>query len=225
MNLSVPKIVVADPDIDEVIDLINHIRMSGLEVEHITKRKNILQKIEVEKVDVLLLNLKQVDSDAVSISQEIRSMKHVEQPFILVYNDTSEDFIQITCFNSGADAFISRPLNPLIVVARLKALLRRNKGLQVNKHNSQSGFFVDYETYQIVNGDNRYTLPKKEFEIVAFLLSSPKKVFSRNEIAVKIWENEKVALSRTIDIHIRNIRKIIGKDSLRTIKGMGYSIN
>ena len=225
MTLNKPFILLADPLEKNVEEMMQQLKLSGFDVEHSSQKSELIQKLESSKVDIVILNLKQSETDAVSICQEIRTSAKIHQPFVVIYNDTAEDYVQVTCYNSGADLFLIQPLNPFLLVARLKALLKRRFNDKFNSdEKSNKGFFADFESYEIVKDSMRYTLPKKEFEIVSYLLTIPKKVFSRQEIAAKVWGDEKVSQQRTIDIHIRNIRKVIGKESIRTIKGMGYSI-
>lgn len=216
-------ILIADSRQDDVAELIQQLSSSDFRVTFCDSKRTILSVLASERADILMMNLKQQDSDGISICQEVRSLKTIHQPFLIIYNDTAEDYIQITSYNSGADIFLTKPLNPVIISARLKALMKRSTGSSISLKN-ESTLYIDFETYQIVRNSKRFSLPKKEFEIFSYLFSIPKKVFSRKEIAQKIWGDERVASQRTIDIHIRNIRKIIGKDVVRTIKGMGYSI-
>jgi two-component system alkaline phosphatase synthesis response regulator PhoP len=77
----------------------------------------------------------------------------------------------------------------------------------------------------VITEHGNISLPRKEFEMVDLMFQNPNKIFTRNDFAKIIWNSSEVANSRTIDIHIRNIRKILGNEAIRTSKGIGYSLN
>jgi DNA-binding response OmpR family regulator len=86
-------------------------------------------------------------------------------------------------------------------------------------------FFVDKEQYLIITPQGKISLPRKEFEMVNLMYQNIHKTFTRQDFAKLIWNSPEVANSRTIDIHIRNIRRTLGNDIIKTSKGIGYSIN
>ena len=83
---------------------------------------------------------------------------------------------------------------------------------------------IDEEKYLILKESLPYFLPAKEFEIVKLFCASPEKIFSRNEIATSIWKDPLVAKSRIIDVHITHIRKVLGKEIIRSVKKIGYGL-
>ncbi|HXD94573.1 MAG TPA: winged helix-turn-helix domain-containing protein, partial [Bacteroidia bacterium] len=83
---------------------------------------------------------------------------------------------------------------------------------------------IDEEKYLILKESLPYFLPAKEFEIVKLFCGSPEKIFSRNEIATSIWKDPLVAKSRIIDVHITHIRKVLGKEIIRSVKKIGYGL-
>ena len=85
-------------------------------------------------------------------------------------------------------------------------------------------FSLQEQTYTLTKGERQYLLPKKEYELLMFLLSAPNKIFTREEIATHIWANPAVAKSRTIDVHIGKLRDKLGATRIKTIKGVGYKL-
>ena len=84
------------------------------------------------------------------------------------------------------------------------------------------GFSIDRERYIIAKGGEEFSLPKKEFELLALLASKSGKVFGREEILNRVWGDDVVVGDRTIDVHIRKLREKLGEDCIKTIKGVGY---
>lgn len=224
MNRS-SSILICDTDVYSLVALKDQLIELGFDVITCVSKKELFDFLNRYKIDALLMNLTIEDSDAIVLCQEIRTKKETHQPFIIIYSDKTEDFIQITSFNSGADDFLIKPVKPILVAARIKAMLRRSQQNIAEKLMPRKGVIIDKERYRIIKNDETLSLPRKEFEMLNLLFSNPNKVFSRKEIASEIWNNEAVAKQRTIDIHIRNIRKMLGYEIIKTVKGVGYCIN
>ncbi|MFN3341226.1 MAG: winged helix-turn-helix domain-containing protein, partial [Flavobacteriales bacterium] len=96
--------------------------------------------------------------------------------------------------------------------------------LNVASPESMSGISVDRERYLVFKDGEEMSLPKKEFELLALLLSKPGKVFTREAILNEVWGNDIVVGDRTIDVHIRKLREKLGEDLIRTVKGVGYKL-
>lgn len=219
------SILICDNDVYELVSLKDQLSDLGFNVITAVSKKELMDFLGRYKIEAVLLDLHLDDTDAIVLCQEIRAKKELQQPYIIIYSDKDEDFIQITSFNSGADDFLIKPLKPIIVSARIKAMLRRSQKETVEQMMPRKGVIIDKESYRIIKNNESLSLPRKEFEMLNLLFSNPNKVFSRNEIATEIWNDESVAKQRTIDIHIRNIRKLLGYEIIKTIKGIGYCIN
>jgi DNA-binding response OmpR family regulator len=175
-----------------------------------------------EKFDLILSDLELDNTDAITVIKEIKALNLTYNPYLIICSAKNDDFIQISALNSGADDFVELPINPLIFESKLIALLKRINPTQ--KQNDKAFFYIDREGYKIVIGKNSFSLPRLEFRLVDLLLSNPDKIFSKDEIANEIWHNKDVSSKRTIDIHIRNIRKELGAETIKTYRGLGYSI-
>jgi two-component system alkaline phosphatase synthesis response regulator PhoP len=178
-------------------------------------------------VNLVIIELDYKYKDGITITADIRNLKHIEQPYIILFSNKQDDYIQITAFNSGADDFIISPIKPILLEARIATLKKRlsNRTEQIEDENEIRNFFVDREQYLIVTKHGKIALPRKEFEMVNLMYQNIHKTFTRQDFAKLIWNSPEVANSRTIDIHIRNIRRTLGNDIIKTSKGIGYSIN
>lgn len=175
-----------------------------------------------EAFDVLVLDLELDNTDAITVIKEVRSLELKHPHHIIVCSNKADDFIQISAFNSGADDFVDLPVNATIFESKIKAFLKRR---QPEKKSNENGFiYIDQEQYKIIIGNNAYSLPRLEFRMVSLLFSNPNKIFSKDEIASEIWHNKDISSKRTIDIHIRNIRRALGDDIIKTYRGMGYCL-
>ncbi len=175
-----------------------------------------------ETFDVLIIDLELDNTDAITVIKELKSSGLKHPLYIMVCSNKADDFIQISAFNSGADDFVDLPVNPTVFESKIKALLKR---MEPDKKLNNNGFiYIDQEQYKIIVGNTAYSLPRLEFRMVSLLFSNPNKIFSKDEIASEIWHNKDISSKRTIDIHIRNIRRTIGDDIIKTYRGIGYCL-
>jgi len=127
----------------------------------------------------------------------------------------------------GGDDFINKPIRPGVLVSRINALLRRMQRKQEEKIDNiiiAGDLVVDREKVKMEKAGVIIDLAKKEFELISLLMSSPGKVFSRDEIFRKIWGTDVIVGNRTIDVHIRKLREKIGENYIKTVKGIGYKL-
>ncbi len=197
----------------------------GYHVNLIHSEMELFKEVSKSKSFLLLLELNAPDKDGIAITTEIRKLSINIQPYIILMSNKSDEFIQTTAFNAGIDDFITTSYKIPNLIARINAFKRRyliNYPKQKKIHNSESSLTIDREKYVIYVNTNEISLPRKEFEILDLLYSSKNKIFTRQEIAKSIWNDVTISKSRTIDIHIRNIRKKVGVDYVFTKKNVGY---
>jgi two-component system, OmpR family, alkaline phosphatase synthesis response regulator PhoP len=179
-------------------------------------------------ISLVIIDLDIKETDAILACNEVKNRKDItNHPFVVIVSDKAEEFTQVTALDLGADDYIIKPLKPQLFLKRIEAILSRKltNGNHKSGNNPVDGFFIDLERHLIVIDNETFELPKKEFELMNLFYSVPNKIFSREEIAVVLWNEEKIAKQRTIDVHIRNIRKILGRDLIKTVKGFGYGLN
>ena len=121
------------------------------------------------------------------------------------------------------DDFITKPIKPRLLISKVNSLLRRSNVNQVLK-NDKISLEINREKYIVICDGNEFTLPKKEFELLALLFSKPGNVFNREVILAKVWGDDIVVGDRTIDVHIRKLREKIGNQYIKTVKGVGYKL-
>ena len=190
---------------------------------------NGLKGIEVAKKvnpDLIFLDVMMPNLDGIETCRLLRKIPEFQKTIILFLTARNEDYSEIAGFNVGADDYVTKPIRPRSLLARVKSLLKRKKNNVLNNDIIAIGnLIIDTEKRLILKNGTEIFLPKKEFQLLKLLISKPEKVFSRDEIYQKIW-NENISVGdRTLDVHIRKLRKKIGENYIRTSKGFGYSIN
>lgn len=185
---------------------------------------NALDAIEIIKKkspDLIIMDLMMPEMDGIEACQSIRDLELTNQPIITLLSSRSEDYSQIAAFSAGANDYITKPIRPRLLISKIASLFRRE--LNPSKQKKENNLIIKKDNYSIELEGNIVQFSKKEFELLTFLSDSPGKVFNRESILHKIWgENTKIG-ARTIDVHIRKLRKKLGNDYIRTIKGIGYT--
>jgi two-component system, OmpR family, alkaline phosphatase synthesis response regulator PhoP len=205
---------------------IDFLRQKNYEISFANTEDELILLLSKNNVKLVVIELDCKLKDGISLTTDIRNLKEIEQPFIILFSDKQDDYIQITAFNSGADDFISSPIKPILLDARISTLKKRlsNRNAEVEEV-ILPNFYVDKEQYLVITKAGKVKLPRKEFEMLDLMVQTPHKTFTRQDFANLIWNSPEVANSRTIDIHIRNIRMALGHDIIKTVKGIGYYIN
>ena len=144
---------------------------------------------------------------------------------VLILTAKSEDDDQISSFMSGADDYISKPVNFSILLLRIHSLLRRTTEKVENIH--YGNIIIDLNSHNVKINNIPIELTRKEFEILVFLIENKNKVLSREEIKNKVWEDNNFTDLRSVDTHIKNLRMKLGEngDMVKTIRGYGYKID
>lgn len=223
------RILLVDDEPDILEFLSYTLRREGFEVETATNGNEGLRKTHEFKPHLILLDVMMPGMDGIEVCEKIRSEPDLDRVIICFLTARSEDYSQVAGLEAGGDDYIIKPVKPKILLSRLKALLRRQAGSE-----SYPGYEgsvkvgdveLDRERFVVIIRKREIILPRKEFDLLALLMSRPGKVFTRNEIFEMVWGNDIIVGDRTIDVHIRKLREKIGDSLIQTIKGVGYKFN
>jgi two-component system alkaline phosphatase synthesis response regulator PhoP len=217
------KILLVD-DEQDILDLISYnLEKEGYKVKTALNGREGLQTTRTFMPDLILLDVMMPEMDGIETCVEIRKLEGINTPIIAFLTARGEDYSQIAGFDAGGDDYISKPIKPRVLMSRIHALLRRRTGSESGSIiETVGGVSIDKEKYLVVLNGLEINLPKKEFELLALLMSKPGRVFTREVILNTIWGNDVVVGDRTIDVHIRKLREKIGLKIIKTVKGVGY---
>ncbi|OFX88808.1 MAG: DNA-binding response regulator [Bacteroidetes bacterium GWF2_33_16] len=220
------RILLVDDEPDILEFLSYNIEKEGFEVHTAQNGREAIEIARKIKPHLIILDVMMPEMDGVETCDVIRNDDSLKNVIIAFLTARSEDYSQIAGFEAGADDYITKPIKPKVLISRIKALLKRFKPDELTEPNSKvmekTGLFIDRERYVVINDGIELDLPKKEFELLALLLSKPDKVFTRDEIYSSVWGDSIIVGDRTIDVHIRKLREKIGDDHIKTTKGVGY---
>lgn len=222
-----PKILLVDDEKDIVEFLQYNLTQEGFKVITAYNGKEALDKMNVNP-DLVILDVMMPKMDGYEVCTRIRSMDDYKNVPIIFLTAKSSEMDEVHGLNIGADDFIQKPISPKKLVARVKSNLRKIETMQsdtaASKEITAGPLVINREKYQVLLDGDHVVLPKKEFEILAYLASNPGKVFHRDKILSDVWGDDIYVVERTIDVHVRKIREKLGDyaDLIETIKGVGY---
>jgi two-component system alkaline phosphatase synthesis response regulator PhoP len=221
------KILLVD-DEQDILEIIGYnLSQEGYQVVTASNGKEAIAKAKKEHPQLIIMDVMMPEMDGMEACENIRKIPELKETIITFLTARSEDYSQVAGFDAGADDYIAKPIKPKVLVSKVKALLRRLKGLDGVSSTTTltiGNIEINREEYKIIKDGKGIILPRKEFELFYLLATKPGKVFTREEILDKVWGNEVVVGGRTIDVHIRKLREKIGDSFFKTIKGVGYKI-
>ena len=212
---------------DEISLLRPHILFlegKGYEVDTANSAEDAL-KMDISTYDLLLLDVMMGEISGFKMASMLKKEKKTAKiPIIFITaKDTEND--TVTGFNIGADDYISKPFSLREVAARVKAVLRRTRQTETERAPEQIAYkslVLDITKKKVSIDGIEISLTKKEFEILLLLLQNKGRVFSREDILAKVWQEEVYVLDRTIDVNITRLRKKIGEYGKCIVTRLGY---
>jgi two-component system alkaline phosphatase synthesis response regulator PhoP len=218
------KILIVDdePDILELVEY--NLKKEGYQVFSANNgHEGILMAKKVHP-DLIILDVMMPKMDGIEACRLMRAIPEFKNTFMVFLTARSEEYSEIAGFNVGADDYIAKPIKPRALVSRINAILRRNAPEEILSDNKLEigDLVIDREAYLVFQGGKKVVLAKKEFELLYLLATKPGKVYTREAILKKIWEDAVVVTNRTIDVHIRKLREKLGENYVSTVKGVGY---
>jgi len=221
--------------VDDEVGILNllEITLRKEHFSHITTastKANALQALDEQDFDIILLDVMLPDGEGFALCSEIRV--HATTP-ILFISARSSDFDKLTGLSVGGDDYITKPFNPLEVVARIRAILRRQRMYEGQNSQEKSKTFM-YDTFTFlpekalltVQGDT-VELTAKELELLHFFCEHPNYVFTTSQIYESVWGEDALGEEKTVTIHIAKLRKKLGDHTRESkiivnLRGIGY---
>lgn len=217
------RILVVDDEEDLCEILKFNLEMEGYFVDTANSAEEAL-KLDLTQYQLLLLDVMMGEISGFRMASMLKKNRDTaEIPIIFITaKDTEND--TITGFNLGADDYISKPFSLREVIMRVKAVLRRTAGVQMKEQDQlqYKGLVIHISKKKVTIDNEEISLTKKEFEILLLLLQNQGRVFSREDILTKVWNDESYVLDRTIDVNITRLRKKIGEYGKQIVTRLGY---
>ena len=226
------NILVVDDDKEIVSAIEIYLKKEGYNIIKAYNGNEALEKVKENEIHLIILDIMMPEKDGLETLEELRKDKSI--PVILL-SAKSEDYDKIGGLNQGADDYITKPFNPLELIARVNSQIRRyvSLGAMEKKDNKQiyrtGELILDDETKKVTVDGKEVKLTATEFNILKFLLKNKGKVYSIPQIYENVWNEESYGAENIIAVHIRHIREKIEINPkepryLKVIWGIGYKI-
>ena len=214
------KILIADDEQLMRQLVIDFLKPEGYEILEASDGKEALDIYDKEHPDLILLNVMMPGYDGWTVCREIRRESTVP---IMMLTAKGEEIDQLFAYDLGADEYITKPFSPKILVAKIKALLRRSQNEQ-ETHEADDGVAIDRDARQVVIDGKNVDLSPTEYKLLNYLMSNTGKALSRRQILNQVWNYDYYGDLRTVDTHINRLRIKLGDKGryIRTVRGYGY---
>ncbi len=203
---------------------------TGFEAEGMDNAKALYSKISVNKPELILLDIMLPGENGLEILKKLRSSKETADIPIIMVTAKGTEYDKIIGLDSGADDYISKPFGIMELVSRVKALLRRVSRKEdtdsVTDTYTYEGVCINSKNHTVTLDSEPVVLTLKEFRLLYELMANQGIVLTRDTLLERVWGYDYPGETRTIDVHIRTLRKKLGKygDIIKTIRGVGYII-
>lgn len=211
-----------DPHFRELVKVV--LRKEGFAVYEAEDGLDALSKLETVKADLAILDVMMPNMDGFELCRELRESYDIPLLMLTAKGETSQ---KVKGFQLGTDDYLVKPFEPMELVMRVKALLKRYQ--IIFSQNVQIGKLVmNQKNYEVTAGNEKITLPLKEFDLLFKLAGQPGRTFSRDTLIEDIWGYDFEGNERTLDVHVNRLRQRFPVEKcafkITTIRGLGYRL-
>lgn len=213
------KVLIVD-DEERIRDVIKeYLKLENIEFEEASDGYQAIELAKSTTFDVIIMDIMMPKMDGYQAVKEIRKFSNV--PFIML-SARSEEYDKLTCFDIGVDDYVTKPFSPRELIARIKAVTKRNKSSQ-NVYRF-AGLEIDTDAHEVFVDEERIYLTPKEYDLLIYLIENKNIALSRENLLTNIWGYDFYGDDRTVDTHIKTLRNNLGKyrDFIVTIRKVGY---
>jgi len=226
------KTILVVDDEKDIRDLIAYnLSKEGFAVLTAENGNEALDKLSKHKVSLVFLDIMMPGMDGFDVCKHIRANEATAKLPIIFLTARSAEVDEIVGLELGADDYVQKPVSPRILVARAKSILRRSDRTEVpamlentKEQIKIGGLEIDKAAYKVHLDGNEVFFPRKEFELLYFLVTHPGRVYSREALLNQVWGDGAYVVERTVDVHVFKVREKLGSigDKIETVKGVGY---
>ena len=216
------QILVVD-DEEDVVEVVSHfLEQEGYSVQKAYDGEEALEKASSD-IDLILLDIMLPGLDGYEVCQRLRTRVETETIPIIFLSAKIEEEDQVKGLMLGGDDYLTKPVSPQVIVAHVKAVLRRS-GVEESKTLQVDGLTIYEDEYRASLEGKDLGLTLTEFELVRYLVRHPRKAFTRQQLLETIWKDAMMVTERTVDAHIKNLREKLGPFArhIQTVRGVGY---
>ncbi|HUB11756.1 MAG TPA: phosphate regulon transcriptional regulator PhoB [Acetobacteraceae bacterium] len=228
-SLAKPLVLVVEDEAPLVTMLRYNLEKQGFRVEEATDGQEALTRIAETPPDLVLLDWMLPVVSGIEVCRQIRRRPATRDLPVIMVTARTEDQDAVRALNTGADDYITKPFSIDSLLARMRALLRRSAAVPAKGQLAFHDIEMDLASHRVMRGGRRVHLGPTEFRLLEFLMQHPMRVFSREELLDAVWGPDIHVEPRTVDVHIRRLRKSINADGeldvVRTVRTAGYALD
>ena len=223
------RILIAEDEESLTLLLRYNLEAEGYEVDAVARGDEAELRLREQVPDLVLLDWMLPGLSGIELCRRIRLRRETERLPVIMLTARGEEGDRVRGLATGADDYVTKPFSVPELLARVRALLRRAKPGRVANLLAAGDIELDREAHRVRRGGKELHLGPTEFKLLEFLMQSPGRVFSREQLLDGVWGRDVYVDERTVDVHIGRLRKAINRgrlhDPIRTVRGAGYAFN
>ncbi len=224
-----PTILVVEDEAALLALLRYNLERQGFHVEEATDGQEALIRIAEAKPDLVLLDWMLPAMSGIEVCRQIRRRPATRDLPVIMVTARTEDQDAVRALDTGADDYIAKPFAVEALLARIRALLRRSSNVPAKGSIAYLDLAMDQDAHRVTRGGRALHLGPTEYRLLEFFLSHPRRVFTREQLLDAVWGRDIHVELRTVDVHIRRLRKAINHegevDLIRTVRSAGYALD
>jgi two-component system, OmpR family, phosphate regulon response regulator PhoB len=224
-----PLVLIVEDEAPLVTLLRYNLEREGFAVAEASDGEEALLRVAEEKPDAILLDLMLPLVSGLEICRRLRRMPATRSLPIIMLTARGEESDRVRGLDSGADDYVVKPFSPSELIARLRSVMRRSQPSLGEDVLRYADVAMDLVAHRVTRGGEPVHLGPTEFRLLRHFLQNPGRVFSREQLLDRVWSRDSEIEVRTIDVHIRRLRKALNagarKDLLRTVRSVGYALD
>jgi len=205
-----------------------NLQREGFAVRSAAEGEEALLAVEEQRPDLILLDWMLPNTSGLEVCRALRRNPETRTLPIIILTARGEEYDRVRGLESGADDYVTKPFSPRELVARVRAVLRRTRPALSEERLTFADLEMDLTTYRVLRNGRPVHLGPTEFRLLRHLLENPRRVFSREQLLDAVWGPNIYVEPRTVDVHIRRLRKALNKpgepDIIRTVRSAGYAL-
>ncbi|MBD5464569.1 MAG: response regulator transcription factor [Lachnospiraceae bacterium] len=209
-----------EPTIQEV--LAEYMKMQGYQVTAVSDGEQALKLLAERAFDMAVLDIMVPKKSGIEVLSFIKENR--PEMATIMLTALEDEKTQVQAFNLYADDYVIKPVSPIILLKRMETILRRVKG-QGRKEEKGKGLYIQEDSYQAFYDGELLPLTLSEFLLLQTLKKEPNRAFTREQLILRIFNEDYIGNDRIIDAHVKNLRKKLPKNVIKTIIGIGYQFN
>ena len=224
-----PHVLIIEDEAPLVAMLRYNLEKEGFEVSEAGDGEEALLRIAEEKPDVVLLDWMLPLVSGLEVCRQIRRAPSSRSLPIILLTARGEEADRVRGLDSGADDYVVKPFSPSELIARLRAVMRRARPAATEEVLRFADVAMDLAAYRVSRSGRPIHLGPTEFRLLRHLLQNPGRVFTREQLLDAVWGHDVYVEARTVDVHIRRLRKALNGDGdadiVRTVRAAGYALD